>query len=138
MSTTAIICVIVAAFVIAATILFFRKSDRSVMLPLFGGMTEEKKRQMRVEVTECYENGEAIKTICEYINNIKDGEERLFYPNGQLNRVRHWNSGILDGEMLIYYPNGKCYITARYKKGKLKGNYVVYNQKGVVIRTIKY
>ncbi len=38
---------------------------------------------------------------------LKEGEEKIFYPNGQIKTSLHWHEGILQGPITTWYENGE-------------------------------
>lgn len=55
-------------------------------------MPEKEKAQRRERRIECYERSIIVKFKCEYVEDLKDGEEILYYPTGEVNRIRHWKT----------------------------------------------
>jgi len=125
--------------VIIILILLFKHSDRiKYRIATFGELSEEKKNKLRVTITQKYEDSDVVKFETEVVKGIKDGEERLYYPTGELNRIQHWKSGKLHGETIVFYKTGICYIKSMYFNGKLTGEYTIFKPNGMILKTINY
>lgn len=132
-----IISIILIALIIL--ILLFKNFNKiKYAISTLGELSDQKKKELRVQLTTKYDDCDAIKFECDYVNDKKDGEERLYYPTGELNRIQHWKSGILHGEMIVFYKNGNCYIKSNYFNGRLNGDYIVFKPNGMILKTIKY
>lgn len=114
--------------------LLFKEHPKAIMKYL----PEKTLQFVRIRKIESYEDGQNKKFDIDYIEDIKDGDETLYYPSGEINRTRHWTNGELNGESSVYYPNGQLYISCTYRMGKLHGDYVVYRQDGSVLLKKNY
>lgn len=47
--------------------------------------------------------------------DMRDGEVRAFYPNGQPSVVQQYKNGVFDGELIDYHPNGQMMERLTYK-----------------------
>ena len=56
----------------------------------------------------------SIKMKCMYINNVRNGKE------------------------IYYYPNGKIYYDGQFGRGLREGKWIYYNDQGLVDTTIYY
>ena len=119
--------------------IFYKKFHRIKysVVSLFE-MPEKDKAELRETRIEHYEDNQLVKFHCEYVKDVKDGKETLFYPTGEVNRIRHWKSGKLHGEMTVFYQNGVPYIIGQYYYGKPIGTFLIYKQDGQVLKSIKY
>ncbi|WP_010254372.1 toxin-antitoxin system YwqK family antitoxin, partial [Myroides injenensis] len=81
-------------------------------------------------------------------NGHRQGLEKFYFRNGQLNKKQSWKGNQLDGECKIYYLTGELYILSQYKNNTLDGDYIIFdkNQKvikhdvyneGVIVQTIQ-
>ena len=131
---------IAASIAIFLLLFFFIKKFHRIkysIISLFE-MPEKEKAQRRERRVECYESSIIVKFKCEYVEDFKDGEEILYYPTGEVNRIRHWKSGKLHGKVIVYYKNGAKYITGQYCYGKPVGNFCVFKSDGQKLKTIRY
>jgi len=71
-------------------------------------------------------------------NGAKDGEEKVYYKSGKINKEQFWQNGSLNGKATTYYPSGDIYITANYVNNKLNGDYTIYSQNGSIREVRKY
>lgn len=109
-----------------------------ILLFLFIRNRRYKRAQSRDNVIEYYENTQTVKKTYECIDRYKDGEEKLYYPSGKLNRIRHWSNDVLNGEMTVFYNSGNVYIKGYYKNGKLSGEYTVFKENGDLLTKKRY
>lgn len=133
-----IISIIVVAAVLILALLFKNFNRIKYTISSLGELSEHKKDKLRVQLTTKYEDIDAVKFECDYVNDKKDGEEKLYYPTGELNRIQHWKSGKLHGEMIVFYRNGNPYIKGHYFNGNLTGDYTIYKPNGMILKTIKH
>ena len=66
------------------------------------------------------------------MNNKKHGEEIVYYPTGEKNKVSNWAHGLLDGSYTVFYRDQQVYILRNYSKGNLVDE-VIKDKKGNVI-----
>ena len=64
-----------------------------------------------------YKNGQ-IKKEVEYIDKIKNGRIRWYYPNGELKGIGFYNDGRCDGDFITYYKSGKIKSRVKYVNGE--------------------
>lgn len=76
-----------------------------------------------------YENGQLEKLIPYYKNSV-EGDRIFYYPNGNLKEVYTYVNGKENGEGRIYYENGQLQIVETYKNGKKDGPYKIYDPTG--------
>lgn len=86
---------------------------------------------------EFYENGN-IKREYFILNKMKDGQETIFYPTGEINKTMNWQAGILNGPFTVFFKNGKKYISGFNENGFYAGTYIVYDIDGQIIMQKEY
>lgn len=64
-----------------------------------------------------YKNGQ-IKKEVKYVDNIKNGRIRWYYPNGELKGIGFYNDGRCDGDFITYYRSGKIKSRVKYINGE--------------------
>lgn len=64
-----------------------------------------------------YENGQ-IKEEVEYIDNLKNGRVRWYYPDGTLRGAGFYIDGRCDGDFITYYRSGKIKSRVNYREGE--------------------
>ncbi|NBX38490.1 MAG: toxin-antitoxin system YwqK family antitoxin [Flavobacteriia bacterium] len=96
--------------------------------------------QLRRE--ENFLNGKLNGRVCEfsrygdtlvylnYSNDIPDGEQREYYPDGKIAKVTRYKKGLLEGLHLNFGQNGKLTSSLAYKEGKNNGKWVYYADNG--------
>jgi antitoxin component YwqK of YwqJK toxin-antitoxin module len=93
---------------------------------------------------EFYEDPNRLKRTCTLVKcgsekeYLKDGEERVFYPTGELNKTITWVKGKKNGPFTIFYKSGEKYITGSYANDSLVGDYYVFDKDSKVIKSFKY
>ena len=60
-----------------------------------------KKHYMPIRQREFYSNG-ALKLEYFLLNGVTNGEDTIFYPTGEVNKIQQWNHGKLEGPFVIY------------------------------------
>ena len=135
-----VLSTIIAVLVILLAVILLSNHTNGISNDsLLGSFVQDVKKSVaRERRTEYYEDGRAVKFIYECVGNDKDGKEELYYPSGNLNRVRNWKRGVLDGEMIVYHSNGNVYIRGNYKNGSLVGEYTVFKDNGDLLTIKQY
>lgn len=64
--------------------------------------------------------------------------EKVYYPNGQLEYVGHFEKGVEHGEWQYYYENGTLKFVENWKNGVEHGVHYDYSPDGQVYREIHY
>lgn len=59
-----------------------------------------------------------------FLNGLKHGVWKSWYPSGVLKANEIWKNGLQEGDFVNYAPTGKVSQTATYKKGLLTGELV--------------
>lgn len=74
---------------------------------------------------------EQLKVEENYVDDVRQGEARYFYPNGVISEVVHYKDGVRHGSWIQFYDNRKKKIESQYVNGELHGKYTVYFPTGV-------
>ena len=64
--------------------------------------------------------------------------EKVYYPNGQLEYVGHFENGVEHGEWKYYYENGTIKFVENWRNGVEHGVHYDYSPDGQVYREIHY
>jgi antitoxin component YwqK of YwqJK toxin-antitoxin module len=60
------------------------------------------------------------------------GTSQSYYPDGDISEEVDWNENIKHGEWKQYYKNGNTRLSGQYVNGKLQGSYEVYYSDGTI------
>ncbi len=133
--STSVILILLALTVIALIIVYKFRTCRDNFVSTFlkKDNTEEQKSKVYppVKNEEYYETGE-IKKIYYTVNKQKHGEEIVYYPTGERNKITNWQNGLLDGSYTVFFRDQQVYIQRNYSKGILV-NQIIKDKKGNVI-----
>lgn len=67
-----------------------------------------------------------LKESANYQNGVLEGENSIFYPNGQLSMKGYYKDDKLDGEYRYYNENGALKQKKYFEAGELTGTYTSY------------
>jgi antitoxin component YwqK of YwqJK toxin-antitoxin module len=79
-----------------------------------------------------------IYSETEYLGDIPNGKETVFYPNGNKMREGTVVNGKENGERIWYNKNGTKSIKEYYKNGELEGERFLYDENGNLESTQEY
>lgn len=74
-----------------------------------------------------------LKKHLNYKQGRLHGEQKTFYPNGQLNTLLNYDEGVLHGEKVFWDNQGNVLERATYNHGDLEGEYYQLKQDGTEI-----
>ncbi len=57
-----------------------------------------------------------------FVNGLKVGEWRSWYPNGKLESVFHWKGGMRQGQFIVYSETSEIIRSGSYKNDLLEGS----------------
>ena len=79
-----------------------------------------------------YENTESVKASGELKNGKPDGDWRIYYPNGNIEAVIHYNEGNPDGEAYFYYNTSAQDLRCKteFSDGQIDGDYKEFYKNG--------
>lgn len=110
-----------------------KNPERKNVIDLKDGKIEYKEMYVENikngESTMYYPNGQ-IKLIGENVNGEMEGELIMYHENGNILSKQNYIRGKVDGEVLTYYPNGKIESKVKFKNGKSYGNCIYYTETG--------
>lgn len=84
-----------------------------------------------------YPNGKQ-STLYTFVDNVLEGESKVFYPSGAVYTSEKRVSGYIDGPFNSYYPNGKPWKEENYIIGSLHGLCRYYYPNGKLEREENY
>jgi antitoxin component YwqK of YwqJK toxin-antitoxin module len=67
-----------------------------------------------------------------YINGLKNGSAKVYYPTGQIAEDKTWKMGKLNGPCKKYFENGQLKYTGQFIDDKVEGKAVYYFASGKV------
>ncbi|HIP49601.1 MAG TPA: toxin-antitoxin system YwqK family antitoxin [Lutibacter sp.] len=79
-----------------------------------------------------FNDGKTILSKENYIDGLLDGKFQVFYKNGKLTELAHYQKGKLNGKRIRYSDTGKETENITYKTGVMHGPAIIYDEKGEV------
>jgi len=79
-----------------------------------------------------FNDGKTILSKENYINGLLDGKLEVFYKNGKLTELAHYQKGKLNGQRIRYGDTGKETENISYKEDVIHGSAIIYDEKGDV------
>jgi len=76
-----------------------------------------------------WDNGRVAAEV-EYVNGIKSGKARGWYPSGKLAFEGEYEKDLRSGTRVKYYESGAKYCEAHYQGGSLNGGYDEWHENG--------
>ncbi len=67
-----------------------------------------------------------------YLNGVKQGISRTFYPTGEVLEETEWQNGQQEGSYRVFFKNGDPYMQCKISSGKRNGLCLSYFQNGRV------
>lgn len=77
-----------------------------------------------------YEDGKTVKIASEYLDNKKDGVERVYHINGRIRSETHWVDGKREGIVKEFYRNGKIGAIRNYHNNLRVGKTELFDESG--------
>jgi antitoxin component YwqK of YwqJK toxin-antitoxin module len=65
-----------------------------------------------------------------YLDGIKHGISRTYYPSGEILEQTNWQNGRKEGNYEVFFKNGKPYMQCKFSNDKRNGLYLTYFQNG--------
>ncbi len=91
----------------------------------------------KLQIASFFQNGlPSLK--CQYVDNILNGADILYYSNGKLRSQSNLAYGSYEGVKKEYYPNGNPAKICSYLNDHSHGLCLEYNVNGILIREINY
>lgn len=91
-----------------------------------------RKHYIPIKQKEFYNDG-CLKREYRILNGQIHGQDTIYYPTGEINKIQHWSKGKLEGSFVVYFKTGQEYIVGNYSDGVYKGEYIVNDMNGNVI-----
>ncbi len=113
---------------------FFNDNER---LYSFGEMNNSKTPEKTGNWNYINQLG-GIETFGVFEKNLKQGNWKSYYNNGQLNEDLQYKNDELDGFSTKNHENGEIKIKINLKKDKRDGEYAEYNFSGVISENASY
>lgn len=88
--------------------------------------------------TNHFDNGVISATYSEDDNGKRDGDEKSYYPSGQLQYERLWVNGKMNGDANHYHRNGNLHYTESYNMGAKAGKWSFFDTDGSLVQSITY
>ncbi len=83
------------------------------------------------EQKEFFEKQQGLLRLCLYNSKGEmDGEQKMFYPNGNLQSIMTYKDGLLHGKKALFNQEGDVLEEGYYEQGKLHGVLRQMDQKG--------
>ena len=73
-----------------------------------------------------------------YRNDSLDGERRLFYTNGQVDVVEHYDNGTFSGKYQKFSDKGALMLEQVFEKGQIEGPSIAYYANGTVAEKVMF
>lgn len=77
-----------------------------------------------------YPESGIIAESIEYIDNLKNGEFRKYFPEGSIMTEGTYVNNQLEGNFVLYFPNGKIQLEGKYNNGRQIGNWNYFDEDG--------
>jgi antitoxin component YwqK of YwqJK toxin-antitoxin module len=71
-----------------------------------------------------------VLSMTNYVNDLKDGPYKEFYPTGKVKMAGYYALGERTGEWFEYYNTGQVMTRVRYKRDVLHGWAYYYDKNG--------
>lgn len=84
-----------------------------------------------------YANGD-IYSIQRFHDNKPEGLQEYYYEGGVPRGTYYYIDGLLDGVNTLYYPNGKVKREMQYKHGQRHGHDLLWNEAGLLYIACEY
>ncbi|RMF21900.1 MAG: toxin-antitoxin system YwqK family antitoxin, partial [Bacteroidetes bacterium] len=66
------------------------------------------------------------------------GERRLFYPDGTVQIIEHYEHGRFEGLYQAFYPNGQLELEGRYVANEMTGEWKRYYDSGELMEIVTF
>ena len=104
---------------------------------------EEEITTEEIEVTNCDCNDLAFDQrynnfYLEKPRNGYTGSCEIYFGNGNLSTVKHFEKGKLHGEMITYHENGQVAERKSFDKNLQTGDYFIYTESGELVSHSKF
>ena len=90
------------------------------------------------ETMKSYFDSGVIKEKCEVVNGVKNGVCTLFFENGNISAITHWQADTLHGLSLGYFLSGLPKHETNWNNGLLHGYSIEYFENGNIHKKGKW
>ncbi len=73
-----------------------------------------------------------------FVDGTLQGERKLYYPNGTIQIVEHYEGGLFHGLYQTYYPNGTLKLEGEYVNNKMEGIWKGYYETGELFEEVTF
>lgn len=94
--------------------------------------------QKKDSVWNYYNHDRKLISTENYVNGVRNGASKVFYPSGALFEEKHWKNGVLNGPCKKYFESGQIRYDGTYVEGKVEGKLTFYFSNGKVYATGVY
>jgi antitoxin component YwqK of YwqJK toxin-antitoxin module len=84
-----------------------------------------------------YENSN-LKSIINFNKSKRSGPFTHFYESGTIQQVGKYYNNYPHGKIITYYPSGNKKISGEYLKGILNGQLITYSEDGIIEEVFTY
>lgn len=85
-----------------------------------------------------YFSSGAVMEKTSWADNLPDGLQEVFAPDGQKISEYYYKEGKLEGKYIVYHPGGLVAVIGYYENNLKEGNWVYYLENGEEDYTLKY
>ena len=83
-----------------------------------------------------YFDTEGSYSIKTYSNGFQNGEQRIYYKDGELKNISFYENGRINGKSTTYYKNGSIQTIGFWQNSMPSGVWTNFNDKGEIISTV--
>ncbi|MCS3312555.1 hypothetical protein NXX38_11600 [Bacteroides sp. BFG-637] len=69
---------------------------------------------------------------------VYDNEVKLYYNNGKVQQIAHYQNGKFHGDVVLFYENGQIQSCCAYNEGVPHGNSIAYYQNGLISKKANF
>ncbi|GAB1309189.1 hypothetical protein KH5_18720 [Urechidicola sp. KH5] len=84
------------------------------------------------------EDNKGVQTHTHYIDDVKNGQETIYYASGEIWEQSNYNDGVLHGNQKKWYANGELALEALYYENELHGDFKEFYDTGKRWKHFKY
>lgn len=81
-------------------------------------------------MTDYYGDGKTIRVLKYFYKDLQNGKTSVYYPNGKLKEVQHYQNGVQYKGDTIFYESGKIHFIYNFVDSKKNGWMYRYNESG--------
>lgn len=73
-----------------------------------------------------------------YVRDTLDGERKIYYPNGQVQIIEHYQMGLFQGVYQAFYESGKLELEGNYVDNVMMGSWKRYYENGQLLEDVQF